>query len=44
LGYLIANEGVIEKNAYGYTNNSAAVPSDRVGGVVVCDRHANSTG
>ena len=44
LGYLIANEWVIEKNAYGYTNNSNATPNDRVGGVVVCDRHSNSTG
>ena len=28
----------------GYTNNSNAAPNDRVGGVVVCDRHSNSTG
>jgi len=44
LGYLVANEWVMEKNAYGYTNNSNAAPNDRVNGVVVCDRHANSTG
>jgi len=43
-GYLVANELVIEKNAYGYTNNSGAAPGERVGGVVVCDRHPNSTG
>jgi hypothetical protein len=44
LGCLIANEWVIAKNAYGYTNNSNVTPNDRVGDVVVCDRHTNSTG
>ena len=44
LGYRVANEWVIEKNAYGYTNNSITPPSPRVDGVVVCDRHTNSTG
>ena len=45
LGYLVANEWVIEKNAYGYTHNSSYMPpSEQVGGVVVCDRHTNSTG
>ena len=44
LGYLVANEWLIEKNAHGYTNNSNVPPSPRVDGVVVCDRHTNSTG
>ena len=43
LGYLVANEWVIEKNAYGYTNNDVAA-SPQVNGVVVCDRHKNTTG
>jgi len=43
LGHLVANEWVIEKNNYGYTGVETD-PSERVGGVVICDRHTNSTG
>ena len=43
LGYLIANEWIIQKNNYGYTGVDTA-PSEQVGGVVVCDRHKNTTG
>jgi len=43
LGHLVANEWVIEKNNYGYTGVETD-PSERVGVVVVCDRHVNSTG
>jgi YD repeat-containing protein len=43
LGYLVSNEWIIAKNAYGYTNNNLA-PSSHVGGVVVCDRHSHVTG
>jgi len=41
-GYLIANEWVIQKSNYGYTGVDTA-PSEQVGGVVVCDRHKNTT-
>jgi RHS repeat-associated protein len=45
LGYLVANEWVIKKNSYGYTNNNNdVIPAVRVDDVVVCDRHAGSTG
>ena len=43
LGNLVANEWIIEKNAYGYTGVDAPA-SLQVNGVVVCDRHKNSTG
>jgi RHS repeat-associated protein len=43
LGYLVANEWIIEKNAYGYTGVDAPA-SPQVNGVVVCDRHQNTTG
>jgi hypothetical protein len=45
LGYLVGNEWIIEKNAYGYHGVGAHLdPADQVNGVVVCDRHSNSTG
>lgn len=43
LGYLVSNEWVIKKNSYGYTGLSVT-PSEQVDGIVVVDRHANSTG
>jgi RHS repeat-associated protein len=45
LGYLVGNEWVIAKNGYGYHGvGTNLVPSEQVGGVVVCDRHTNTTG
>jgi RHS repeat-associated protein len=43
LGDLVANEWVIEKNSYGYTGVNSS-DSERDNGVVVCDRHGNTTG
>ena len=43
LGYLIANEWIIKINNYGYTGVNVP-PSEQVDGVVVCDRHTNTTG
>jgi YD repeat-containing protein len=43
LGHLIANEWIIDQNNYGYTGINVP-PSEQVDGVVVCDRHSNSTG
>ena len=38
-------EWIIAKNAYGYHGIGVGLdPSEQVGGVVVCDRHTNSTG
>ena len=42
-GDLVANEWIIAKNAYGYTGIDSS-PSEQVNGVVVCDRHAHTTG
>jgi hypothetical protein len=45
LGYLVGNEWVIAKNGYGYHGvGTNLAPSAQVNGVVVCDRHSNSTG
>ena len=43
LGVLVANEWIIEKNAYGYAGLNTT-PSGQVNGVAVCDRHSNTTG
>ena len=43
LGYLVANEWIIDKNGYGYTGADCPA-SPQVGGVVVCDRHSHVTG
>ena len=45
LGYLVSNEWIIEKNAYGYHGIGITLdPSEQVNGVVVCDRHSHVTG
>jgi RHS repeat-associated protein len=45
LGYLVGNEWVIAKNGYGYHGvGTNLAPSEQVGGVVVCDRHTNTSG
>ena len=45
LGYLVANEWIIAKNEYGYHGVGVNLnPTEQVDGVVVCDRHKNSTG
>lgn len=43
LGYLVSNEWIVAKNAYGY-HGFAYTPSEEVGGTVACDRHKNTTG
>ena len=43
LGNLAANEWIIAKNAYGYTGVNTD-PAEQVNGVVVCDRHKNTSG
>jgi hypothetical protein len=43
MGYLVANEWIIEKGSYGYQQVGISTePSEQVNGVVVYDRHANS--
>ena len=45
LGYLVANEWIIEKNSYGYHGVGIYLdPSEQVNGVVVCDRHEHNSG